>query len=91
MIAIVQGTQAMTVYKPISKQAVTAAEEAVRLARGEKPHAEGAVTTSTTKIPDILLQPVLVTKDNIKATVVKDGFQTLARINQGLTIAQQIN
>jgi D-xylose transport system substrate-binding protein len=91
IIAIAQGTQAMTVYKPIAHQAVTAAEEAVRLAKGEKPRAEGTVITSTTKIPDILLQPVLVTKDNIKSTVVKDGFQTLARINQGLAKEQQIN
>ncbi len=91
IIAIAQGTQSMTVYKPITNQAVTAAEEAVRLAKGEKPHANGTITTSTTNIPNILLQPVLVTKDNIKSTVVKDGFQTLARINQGLTIAQQIN
>jgi len=89
IIAIAQGTQAMTVYKPITNQAVTAAEEAVRLAKGEKPHAEGV--TNTTKVPRILLQPVLVTKDNIKSTVVKDGFQTLARINQGLPKPQQIN
>jgi D-xylose transport system substrate-binding protein len=79
----------MTVYKPITNQAVTAAEEAVRLAKGEKPHAEGV--TNTTKVPRILLQPILVTKDNIKSTVVKDGFQTLARINQGLPKPQQIN
>jgi len=89
IIAIAQGTQSMTVYKPITNQAVTAAEEGVRLAKGEKPHAEGA--TNTTKVPRILLQPVLVTKDNIKSTVVKDGFQTLARINQGLPKPQQIN
>jgi D-xylose transport system substrate-binding protein len=89
IIAIAQGNQAMTVYKPITNQAVTAAEEAVRLAKGKKPHAEG-VTSGSIKIPRILLQPVLVTKDNIKSTVVKDGFQTLARINQGLPKPQQI-
>jgi D-xylose transport system substrate-binding protein len=89
IIAIAQGTQSMTVYKPITNLAVTAAKEAVRLAKGEKSHAESL--TSTTKVPRILLQPVLVTKDNIKTTVVKDGFQTLARINQGLPKSQQIN
>ena len=30
-----------------------------------------------------MLKPLVVTKDNIKTTVVKDGFQTLKRINQG--------
>jgi len=89
IIAIAQGTQSMTVYKPITNQAVTAAEEAIRLPTGEKPHADGV--TNTTKVPRILLQPVLVTKDNIKSTVVKDGFQTLARINQALPKDHQIN
>jgi D-xylose transport system substrate-binding protein len=91
IIAIVQGTQSMTVYKPITNQAVTAAEEAVRMAKNEKPHAGGNITNGNTKVPDILLQPVLVTKDNIKSTVVKDGFQTLKSINQGLSKDQQIN
>jgi hypothetical protein len=31
-----------------------------------------------------------VTKDNIKTTVVKDGFQTLKRINQALPEDQKI-
>jgi len=91
IIAIAQGNQATTVYKPITNQAVTAADEAVRLAKGEKSHATTTITTGTVKIPDILLQPVLVTKDNIKSTVVKDGFQTLARINRGLSKEQQID
>jgi D-xylose transport system substrate-binding protein len=91
IICIAQGTQAMTVYKPVTNQAVTAAEEAVRLANSEKTHAEGAISNGNTKVPDIMLQPVLVTKDNIKTTVVKDGFQTLRSINQGLSKNQQIN
>jgi hypothetical protein len=33
---------------------------------------------------------VVVTKDNIKTTVVKDGFQTLKSINQALSQDQQI-
>jgi ABC-type xylose transport system substrate-binding protein len=36
------------------------------------------------------LRPVVVTRDNIKATVVQDGFQTLKRINQALPEDQQI-
>jgi D-xylose transport system substrate-binding protein len=91
IIAIAQGTQAMTVYKPVTNQATTAAEEAVHLAKGEKTHTEGTIANGKTKVPDILLQPVLVTKDNIKTTVVKDGFQTLKSINEGLSKEQQIN
>ena len=90
VICIAQGTQSMTVYKPISTEAVTAADEAVRLAKGEKTHADAAVNNGKIKVPAILLKPELVTKDNIRTTVVKDGFQTLKSINQALSPDQQI-
>ena len=91
IICIAQGTQAMTVYKPIINEAVRAAEEAVHLARSEKTDAVGTISNGKVKVPAILMTPVLVTKDNIKTTVVKDGFQTLKSINQGLSKDQQIN
>jgi len=91
IICIAQGTQAMTVYKPIINEAVRAAEEAVHLARSEKTDAVGTISNGKVKVPAILMAPVLVTKDNIKTTVVKDGFQTLKSINQGLSKEQQIN
>ncbi len=90
LICIAQGTQSMTVYKPVTKQAVRAAEEAVHLARGENPHAVATISNGKLKVPAILLKPVLVTKDNIKTTVVQDGFQTLKSINQALSEDQQI-
>jgi len=80
----------MTVYKPVTNEAVRAAEEAVRLAKGEKPHADATTSNGKTNVPTIMLKPVVVTRDNIKATVVKDGFQTLKRINQALPQDQQI-
>ena len=90
VICIAQGTQTMTVYKPVTNEAVRAAEEAVRLAKGEMPHADGAVNNGKTKVPTIMLKPVLVTKENIKTTVVQDGFQALKSINQALSADQQI-
>jgi D-xylose transport system substrate-binding protein len=90
VICIAQGTQAMTVYKPVTKEAVSAAEEAVRLAKGEKTHSGGTINNGKINVPAILLKPVLVTRDNIKTTVVKDGFQTLKSINQALSEDQQI-
>jgi D-xylose transport system substrate-binding protein len=42
------------------------------------------------EVPTIMLKPVVVTKENIKTTVVKDGFQTLKSINQALSLDQQI-
>ena len=90
VICIAQGAQSMTVYKPVMNEAVTAAEEAVRLAKGEKTHADSTTSNGKTTVPTIMLKPVVVTRDNIKATVVKDGFQKLTSINQALPESQQI-
>ncbi|HWZ83695.1 MAG TPA: substrate-binding domain-containing protein [Terriglobales bacterium] len=91
VICIAQGTQTMTVYKSIQSEATRAAEEAVRLAKGEKVNADGALSNGKIEVPTVLLKPVLVTKDNIKTTVVRDGFQTLKDINLGLPADQQIH
>jgi D-xylose transport system substrate-binding protein len=90
VICIARGTQTMTVYKPVINEAARAAEEAVRLAKGEKTHADGTISNGKINVPTIMLKPVVVTKDNIKTTVVKDGFQTLKSINQALSEDQQI-
>ena len=90
VICIAQGSQSMTVYKPIVNEAAIAAEEAVRLAKGEKALADGTMSNGKMKVPTIMLKPVVVTKDNIKTTVVKDGFQTLKSINQALSEEQKI-
>ena len=90
VIAIAQGRQAMTVYKPVTEEAARAAEEAVRLANGEPPRSDGTMNNGKIEVPTILLKPVVVTKDNIKTTLVKDGFQKLNSINQALSGAEQI-
>jgi D-xylose transport system substrate-binding protein len=90
VICIANGTQTMTVYKPIVNEAARAAEEAVRLAKGERAHADGTMSNGKANVPSIMLKPVAVTKDNIKTTVVKDGFQTLKSINQALPEDKQI-
>ncbi len=90
VICIAQGVQSMTVYKPITNEAVVAAEEAVRLAKGEKTRANKTANNGKTDVPAILLKPIVVTRENIKTTVVQDGFQTLKSINQALTAEQQI-
>src|SRR5260370_41116797 len=59
VICIAQGAQSMTVYKPIVSEASRAAEEAVRLAKGEKAHADGAINNGKIKVPTIMLKPVL--------------------------------
>ena len=90
LISIAEGTQTMTVYKPVTKEAERAAEEAVRLAKDERARADRTVSNGKMEVPTIMLTPVVVTRGNIKATVVKDGFQKLQSINQGLSSEEQI-
>jgi D-xylose transport system substrate-binding protein len=84
IIRILEGTQSMTVYKPLSSQAKLAAEAAVALAKGEAAKTTAAVSIGNKTIPAILLNPVVVTKDNVKQTVIKDGFQNLETIQKSL-------
>jgi D-xylose transport system substrate-binding protein len=84
IIRILDGTQTMTVYKPLGSQAKLAAEAAVALAKGEPVKSAATFTVGNKAIPAILLPPVVVTKDNVKQTVIKDGFQNLETIQKSL-------
>ena len=72
---IVAGTQTMTVYKPVSKLAIRAAEAAVALSKKEKIETNGKVNNGKIDVPSILLEPISVDKSNLDATIIKDGFQ----------------
>ncbi len=81
---IMQGTQGMTVYKAVPKEAEAAAEIAADLLKGNTPSSSlvnNSTTVGSTTVPAVLLTPVVVTKDNIQDTVIKDGYTTMAKIN----------
>jgi D-xylose transport system substrate-binding protein len=71
---ILAGDQYMTVYKAIKPEAEGAAQLAVDLANGKKATTDSTVDNGQGAIPSVLLKPVAVTKDNIKDTIIKDGF-----------------
>ena len=71
---IVAGTQTMTIYKPLKELASKAAEAAVRLAQRRPVIAKAELDNGKVKVPSIFLEVVSVTKDNLKDTVIKDGF-----------------
>ncbi len=77
---IVQNTQNMTVYKPIRVLAEGAAEKAVKLAKGEDIGEHGTISDGTYEINCIVYQPIMVNKDNINETVIKDGFYTIEQV-----------
>lgn len=78
---IVEGTQTMTVYKPIRQLAYRAAEIAVAMAKGE----EIGETTRTIhngkrEVPSVLLEPIAVDRDNLYEAVIKDGYHKLEEV-----------
>ncbi len=79
---IAQGKQAMTVYKPIQSIANKAAELALNLARRKPIVARDAVNNGKIEVPSVLLDIVAVTKENLRETVVKDGFRKEAEVFQ---------
>jgi len=85
---VVEGTQSMTIYKPIKPLASQAAEAAIALARGEQPKANGSVDNGTKNVPSILLEPVVVDKSNVVDTVIKDGYHKLEEVYRNVPRAQ---
>ena len=72
---IAQGTQTMTVYKPIVPLATQAVEAAIKLARKEPMNTVMFRNDVIGKdVPAILLEVTVVDKDNLMTTVIKDGY-----------------
>ncbi len=77
---IVQGTQTMTVYKPIGKLANVTAELAIKLAKDEPIETTRQVNNGKIEVPSVLLSPVAVNATNIDNTLIADGFHTKEEI-----------
>ncbi len=79
---IVAGDQYMTVYKAIKPEAEDAAQLAVDLLGGntESSIVNQRVNNGTKDVPSVILPPVAVTAENIRDTVVRDGFWTVQQI-----------
>jgi len=71
---IVAGTQTVTVYKPIQLLANQAVDIALALAKGQTPPSTGTVNNGQKEVLSYLLKPTAVLANNIKSTVIKDGF-----------------
>ena len=67
---IVEGTQYMTVYKPLELLAQRAAEMAVAMAKGDMPQFSSSVNDGTYDVPYENLEPVAVTKENMDEVII---------------------
>lgn len=74
---IVEGTQTMTVYKPIPTLAEEAARLAVAMAKGEFIDTDRKVNNGKVEVPSVLLPPIAVNKSNMDETVIADGFHLM--------------
>lgn len=73
---IVEGTQLMTVYKPIEKLAQTAAICAVKLVKGEEitEYEVSTISDGTNVVPYLKVEPASVTKNNMDEVIINSGF-----------------
>lgn len=71
---IVEGTQFMTVYKPIKSIAEMAVDLAIQLVKGQSIEAAESIDNGSGQIPFIKLDVIKVTKENMEETVIADGF-----------------
>jgi D-xylose transport system substrate-binding protein len=72
---VIEGTQTMTVYKPIKLIASQAAELSVNLVKGTPPTFATRLNNGKKDVDTVLLTPTLLTRQNVD-TVIKDGFYT---------------
>jgi D-xylose transport system substrate-binding protein len=80
---IVAGTQYMSVFKSYPAEANVAAEMAVALAQGKSLDSiakDKVSSTSQKDVPSVLVPVVSLTQDNIKDTVIKQGYYTVSDI-----------
>jgi D-xylose transport system substrate-binding protein len=84
---ILTGDQAMTVYKPIAKQAQVTAQLVAALSNVTDP---GALLNGQTalksgeQLASVLLDPIAVDESNVQQTVIADGYLTREQICNGL-------
>ncbi|MCA1562743.1 MAG: substrate-binding domain-containing protein [Acidobacteria bacterium] len=77
---IVNGTQTMTVYKPIRPLARGAAAAAVQLAKGEKVEGTSTVNNGLKPVQALLFTPIAVHKDLIDQVIINDKFHTREQV-----------
>lgn len=71
---IVEGTQLMTIYKPIEKLAEATIEMAIKLVNKEDLNVHDYIYDGRYDVRYYVLEPIVVDKENIDETVIRDGF-----------------
>lgn len=81
--AILQGTQCMTVYKPVPIEAQAAVDAAVALLNGEEPAANATIDNGNSEIPYVGADVVAIFADSVHVPV-DDTFVAYADVCEGI-------
>ncbi|MCK5199102.1 MAG: substrate-binding domain-containing protein, partial [Spirochaetales bacterium] len=83
---IMEGTQLMTVYKPIPRLAERAAKLAVLMARNELPEPEQYINNNSGQdLAFFVESPIAVFKEQMDETIIRDGFHTKDDVYQNIS------
>jgi D-xylose transport system substrate-binding protein len=79
---ILAGEQYMTVYKAFQPEARIAAEMAIAAATGNEYRGQPTqkVSNGSVDVPSVLLEPVVVTRENVASTIIADGLHPIEQI-----------
>ena len=83
---IVEGTQTITIYKPIKKLAQKAAEVAVELAKGEVIPSDQYLFDGEFNVPYIIFEPTLVEASNMVSVIIEDGFHMMDEVYRNIPV-----
>jgi D-xylose transport system substrate-binding protein len=85
---IVEGTQTMTVYKPIKSIATQAVIMAVSVVKNIHVVTNGTANNGVKEVPTFYLEPIPVDMNNIVETVIRDGFHSLEDVYKNIPKSQ---
>lgn len=77
---VAQGKQTVEIWKKIKPLAETAAEMAVKVAKGEDIKSDMVLNNGFTDVPTVVTPVVAVNKDNIDSTIIAGGFYTKEQV-----------
>ena len=86
---ILDGKQLMTIYKPATEIASKAAELAVKMAKGESIETNSKIFNGKVEVPSYFVEPIVVTKENIMDTIIKDEFHSFEDVYKNVPEAQR--
>lgn len=81
---VIEGSQTVTVYKPIKLLTEEAAKIVIKVAKGETIKTERKINNGKIEVPSILLAPIAVDRENMDDTIIADGFHSKENVYENM-------